>query len=619
MRRLAALAAGIALLALPPLLPPAIQAILFPVGITVLLALGLNVVVGLAGLLDLGYVAFYAVGAYTTALLGTKAGWSTWETLPVAIAAAMVAGVLLGAPTLRLRGDYLAIVTLGFGEIVRIIANNVAVTNGPRGVFSIPHPPPGPPGIGLGPVHLQFSLAPLPYIYLVILACLGAVALLAALQRSRVGRAWMAIREDEDAAEVMGVPTYAMKLWAFAIGASTGGLAGALYASKAGYISPVNFELLVSILVLAAVVLGGMGSTPGVVLGAFALAFLPEYFRELERYRVLVFGAALVVLMVVRPQGLVPSRRRAGRGADFIEPSSPGREVGQADLELREALAGPLGTGPLGAGPLGTGPLDTSPDDRRPLLRLERLGVSFGGVRALQGLDLEVGEGEIVSLIGPNGAGKTTVFNCVTGMARPSGGRVLLDGRPLVARRPHRITRHGVARTFQNIRLFANMTVLENVLVGSDARHRTSVPGALVRSRRHRREETDARALALALLDFVGIATRSSDVASNLSYGDQRRLEIARALATRPRLLLLDEPAAGMNPAEKRALVGLIRRIQRLGLTLLLIEHDMGLVMDISDRIVVLNFGSKIADGSPAAVRGDPAVVAAYLGDPDAA
>ncbi|MGH9022688.1 MAG: ABC transporter permease subunit, partial [Acidimicrobiia bacterium] len=493
----------------------------------------------------------------------------------MAIAAAMVAGVVLGAPTLRLRGDYLAIVTLGFGEIVRIVANNIDVTNGPRGVSSIPHPPPGPPGIDLGPLHVQFSLAPLPYIYLVILASFGAVALLTALQRSRVGRAWIAIREDEDAAEVMGVPTYAMKLWSFAIGASTGGLAGALYASKAGYISPVNFELLVSILILAAVVLGGMGSTAGVILGASAIAFLPEYFREFQRYRVLVFGAALVVLMVVRPQGLLPSRRRAvelvpslpkdGGGA-VLESSLPGNrpERVDVDLDLREALA--------------EHPRTTAPDASAPVLRLERLGVTFGGVRALQGLDLEVRPGEIVSLIGPNGAGKTTVFNCVTGMARPSGGQILFEGRSLTGRRPHRITRQGVARTFQNIRLFSNMTALENVLVGSDARHHTSVPGALARSRRHRREEADGRAIALALLDFVGIGARSSDVASNLSYGDQRRLEIARALATRPRLLLLDEPAAGMNPAEKRALVGLIRRIQGLGLTLLLIEHDMGLV-----------------------------------------
>ena len=312
-RRSVVALAVLAVLAVPPFLHPYIQSILFfPVGIYVLLALGLNVVVGLAGLLDLGYVAFYATGAYTTALLTTRTGWNTWETVPVAILVAMLAGVLLGAPTLRLRGDYLAIVTLGFGEIVRIVATNAdSVTNGPRGINAIPHPPPGPPGMRLGPLHIEFLLNPLPYYYLVLAACLLAVLLVRRLSDSRVGRAWIAIREDEDAAEAMGVPTFTMKLWAFAIGASTGGLAGALYASKVGFINPGGFPFLVSVLVLSSVVLGGMGSTAGVVLGAFVVAFLPEYFRELERYRVLGFGAALVILMVVRPQGLIPSRRRA--------------------------------------------------------------------------------------------------------------------------------------------------------------------------------------------------------------------------------------------------------------------------------------------------------------------
>ncbi len=312
-----AAAAALALVAIPPTLSPYSQSVLFfPVGIFVLLALGLNVVVGLAGLLDLGYVAFYAVGAYTAGLLGTKAGWNTWEAIPVAVAAAMLAGVILGGPTLRLRGDYLAIVTLGFGEIVRIVANNSEFTNGPRGIQSIPHPPPGPPGIDIGPLHVEFFLSPLPYYYLALAACGLAVLLVRRLTGSRVGRAWIAIREDEDAAEIMGVPTFTMKLWAFAIGASTGGLAGALYASKVGFISPESFSFLISILVLASVVLGGMGSTPGVILGAFAVAFLPEYFRDFQKYRVLAFGAALVILMVVRPQGLIPNRRRAKEFAE---------------------------------------------------------------------------------------------------------------------------------------------------------------------------------------------------------------------------------------------------------------------------------------------------------------
>ena len=301
----------------------------FPVGVYVLLALGLNVVVGQAGLLDLGYVAFYAVGAYTAAKISTGAGWNTWETLIPAILLAMISGVVLGAPTLRLRGDYLAIVTLGFGEIVRIVATNSNSLGQARGITGIPHPP--------GVFGITFGLQPLAYFYLTLAAIILAVLMLVALSRSRVGRAWAAIREDEDAAEAMGVPTFKMKLWAFAIGASTGGLGGWLYASRVSFISPDNFGFFTSIFILSAVVLGGMGSIPGVIAGAVAIAFLPEYLRnaaagqsitdflnkvihaqagDITEYRVFLFGAIIVIMMIFRPQGLLPSRKRAAELAE---------------------------------------------------------------------------------------------------------------------------------------------------------------------------------------------------------------------------------------------------------------------------------------------------------------
>ena len=315
-----ALVAALPLVKVPVLNTPRsdfASVLFYPVGIYVLVAIGLNIVVGHAGLLDLGYVAFFAIGGYSMALLGVNAHWSFFAIVPVAIAVSMLAGVVLGTPTLRLRGDYLAIVTLGFGEIIRITARNTDSVGGPRGLFGIPHPP-SVPGIDA----LQFGvLDPKPYYWLLLVFIVIVIAIVRRLESSRVGRAWTAIREDEDAAELMGVPTFKFKLWAFAMGAGIGGLAGTTFAAKVISITPDNFTLLLSFLFLAAVVLGGSGNLVGVIVGAALLAYLPERFRVFSELRVLVFGAALVAVMIFRPQGLIPSRRRA---AELTEPESSG-------------------------------------------------------------------------------------------------------------------------------------------------------------------------------------------------------------------------------------------------------------------------------------------------------
>jgi branched-chain amino acid transport system permease protein len=286
----------------------------FPIGGYILLALGLNVVVGEAGMLDLGYVAFYAVGAYTLAELATKHHWDFWEVLPLGLGLAAISGLVLGAPTLRLRGDYLAIVTLGFGQIIDQAVNNVGWTGGPQGISAIPHPPnvAGLSGLNYGYGHDRS------YWYLILGAIFLAVFAIGRLKRSRIGRGWVAIREDEDAAELMGVPTYRFRLWAFAIGASVGGFAGVFYAAEASFIDPGQFTYAISVLVLVCVVLGGSGNTVGVILGAFVVAWLPERFRSLEKDRILFFGAALIVLMIFRPEGLIPNRRRRAETRDVL-------------------------------------------------------------------------------------------------------------------------------------------------------------------------------------------------------------------------------------------------------------------------------------------------------------
>ncbi|MFG1997672.1 ATP-binding cassette domain-containing protein [Spirillospora sp. NPDC048911] len=533
-----------------------------------ILGLGINIVVGYAGLLDLGFAAFYAIGAYVSGLLILKQEWNFWLTLPVAIGAAALAGLIIGYPTLRLRSDYLAIVTLGFGEIIRITVINMDVTGGPNGLTGIP------------PVMLfgREIVTPVDFFYLVLVVFAIVLAVTGLLARSRLAYAWRAVRSDDRAAEAVGVPTRRVKLLAYVLGAAVGAVAGPLNAAQLGTVDPSNFTFLTSLFVLLVIIIGGMGSRPGVVLGAIVVVALPEVLRAVQDYRGLIFAILLIIIILIRPQGLWPARLR------HLElPEAPPDKSLESALEKSDPAAGGR------------------------LLEVNGLNRSFGGVTAVEDLRLELNAGEVISVIGPNGAGKTTAFNCITGMIAPSAGSIAIDGRDVAGHAPHRVAAAGLARTFQNIRLFDDMTVAENVLIGRFARDR----GLL------RPLSSADLAVVRRSLDFVGLYEAAARPASALSYGDRRRLEIARALAADPRVILLDEPAAGANPTEKQALMDLIARIRALGVAVVLIEHDVALVMSVSDRVTVLEYGRTIAAGPPAEIQEDQRVIAAYLGVPD--
>ncbi|GAB4250534.1 MAG: branched-chain amino acid ABC transporter ATP-binding protein/permease [Thermoleophilia bacterium] len=562
------------------------------VAVYVILGVGLNVVAGFTGMLDMGFVAFYAIGGYTYAVLNSgqfDIHLGFWWTLPISVVVTTVIGVLVGIPSLRVRGDYLAIVTLSFFYITRLLIINldrpVNITNGPNGITAIDRPE-----------FLGFVFrSPQSYYYLIWGFALLVVFVAVRLQFSRTGRAWAGIRDDEITASCMGVNLPRYKVLSFATAAAFAGLAGALLASWQVGVFPENFSLNELVAIYLVIILGGSGNPVGVILGAAAYTFLGEYMRGFERlteWRMAIVSIILLLVIIFRPQGVLPARPRKSKTT-----------VDEAGGALVRAAPAP---GSAGA-------------DGKVLLEVRGLSKNFGGVTAVNDVSFVVREGEILGVIGPNGAGKTTLFNLITGIYKPDKGTVTYRGQDITGLTSDRIASRGLGRTFQNIRVFPLLSVLDNVLTGAHPRLEGGIFRSIVRPPSTVRAEKQAEVAGLGYLAFFGrgVAERKDDYVTTLNYADRRRVEIARAMSLGPDLLLLDEPAAGMNPAEVEEITRQIRQLRDQGYTIILVEHQMPVVMGVSDRILVVNKGEVLAEGTPEYIQRHEEVIAAYLGEQD--
>ena len=550
--------------------------VLANIALIAIVGIGLNVLLGLTGQVSFGHIGFYAIGAYPVAILTTKAGWSFWAAWPAGALLAGLLGGLLALPALRVKGPYLAMITIAFSFIVQHSAVEMAsLTGGQNGIMGI-----GAPSFGSA-INTEQGIAMLAIVVTAVL--LLAYALLA---RGTWGAAMRAVKDSEIAAESIGLSPLVVKTMAFAVSALLAGLAGGLFAPLSGFVTPDTFSFMQSILFVLVVIVGGAGSIAGPVIGAVIVGVLPEALASLEDFRLLFFGALLLLVLWIAPDGMMGVLTRQfgrlrGTKRTLVQPPS---------------ITTPTATNPIAA-------------RVRASLHVRNLGMTFGGVRAVNGLGFDVPVAAVTSLIGPNGAGKTTALNMLSGFYRPTTGTFALDGDELQATPAFRIARRGIARTYQTSQLFGSLSVEDNVAL---ALNRGKL-GSLLGSARY--TAPFVRARSRQLLDFCGYRGALDTPAADLAHVDRRLVEIARALATDPDVLLLDEPAAGLSREDKERLAVLLRNIAHAGLSVVVVEHDMTLVMAISDQIVVLDAGQRLALGTPEEIQQNPAVRQAYLGE----
>jgi branched-chain amino acid transport system permease protein len=572
-------------------------------GIWSIVALGLNVITGYAGQFNLGIGVYMGTGAYTAAMLTTGAGFGFWEAVPFAAGASAVMGLLTGLPALRVREDSLAVFTIGIVFVFESLLIYLPYFGGPVGIGRIPHP-----------VIWGAAVGRDGYLIIVVGALVATIATTFYIKRTWMGLAWASIRENELATSIIGIRPARYKLYAFIIGSVFAGIGGALYAHFIHYVTPYDFGFLPSIYVLVMIVLGGIGTIRGAIFGACFLTLLPELSRFVQDYRNLIYGGTLILLMLYEPRGMlgegsfiwkqIISLRNRLTGTRF----SP--ERGTPSPERLQAAP----TEPIPAPTPLTPPQSQHLGARSSLLQTCDITQRFGGLLAVNGVSLEVFPREIFGVIGPNGAGKTTFFNLLSGIVHCTSGQIIFKGREIQTLPPDRVAQLGIGRTFQIVRPFADLTVLENVLAGIGANHCGSIFSALQLSQRKRHIDRAHDLLRRVKLDaYAGVTS------SELPLGLLRRLEIARALAINPALILLDESFSGLSAAEAQSLADLVLALQSEGLTIIMIEHNMQITMKLCGRLAVLSRGEKIAEGTPREIREHRHVIAAYLGSDDGA